>query len=110
MYIGYRAGVAVTSLVLALGLWGAAPKPHAGAKPAAARNRAASGRRDDPDALYSSRALRRVRLILQLRLLELRKAHLERVRQAIERHLSVDRLLQEEAPSPTSSPQQRGAS
>lgn len=104
MYIGYRAGVAVTSLALALGLWGAAPKPHASCQPVPARMRVPSGHRDDPDALYSRRALRRVRLILQLRLLELRKAHLERVRQAIERHLSVDRLLQEERPSPTSSP------
>ncbi len=104
MYIGYRAGVAVTSLVLALGLWGTAPKPHAGSKPTPVRTRVAPGNRDDPDALYSRRALRRVRLILQLRLLELRKARLERVRQAIERHLSVDRLLQEEHPLPISSP------
>jgi len=104
MYIRYRAGVAVTSLVLALGVLGTAPKPHAGPKPTPARNRVVSSRRDDPDALYSRRALRRVRLILQLRLLELRKAHLELVRQAIEHHLSVDRLLKEEGPSPTSSP------
>jgi len=37
-------------------------------------------------------------------MLELRKAHLERVRQAVEQHLSVDRLLQEDEPSPASSP------
>ena len=104
MYIRYRAEVAETSLVLALGLWGAAPKPHESPKPAPARHRAASSRREDPDGLYSRRALRRVRLILQLRLLELRKAHLERVRQAVEQHFSVDRLLQEEEPLPTSSP------
>ncbi len=105
MRIGYRAGLAVTSLALALGVWGTAPKPHASSKPVQARTGATSAWRSDPDALYSRRALRRVRLILQLRLLELRKARLERVRQAIEHHLSVDRLLQEQdEPSPASSP------
>jgi len=104
MHIRYRAEVAVTSLVLALGLWAATPRPHESPKPAPAPHRAAMTRREDPDGLYSRRALRRVRLILQLRMLELRKAHLERVRQAVEQHLSVDRLLQEDEPSPASSP------
>jgi hypothetical protein len=43
--------------------------------------------------IYSARALRRARTILQLKLLELRKEHLERVRKAIERHVPVDELL-----------------
>ena len=43
--------------------------------------------------LYSSRALRRARIILQLELLELRSEHLDRVRRAIERRLPVDQLL-----------------
>ena len=43
--------------------------------------------------LYSLRARRRAAIILQLELLELRKARLERVRRAIERRLPVDQLL-----------------
>ena len=44
--------------------------------------------------LYSARALRRARIILQMRLLELRAARLERVRRAVERHFAADRILQ----------------
>ena len=43
--------------------------------------------------LYSARALRRAKTILQLKLLELRSEHLERVRRAIERRLPVDEIL-----------------
>lgn len=43
--------------------------------------------------LYSARALGRARIVLQLKLFELREARLERARKAIERGLSVDRLL-----------------
>ena len=43
--------------------------------------------------LYSLRALRRAKVILQLKLLELRAQHLERVRRAIERHLPIDEIL-----------------
>jgi hypothetical protein len=43
--------------------------------------------------LYSQRALRHARVILQLKLLELRQERLERVRKAIERRIPVDELL-----------------
>lgn len=43
--------------------------------------------------LYSRRALRQARIVLQLKLLELREERLERVRKAIEKHLPVDKLL-----------------
>jgi hypothetical protein len=43
--------------------------------------------------VYSQRALRRARILLQLKLLELRQERLERVRKAIERGLSIDGLL-----------------
>jgi hypothetical protein len=45
------------------------------------------------DVLYSRRALRRARIILQLKLLELRSERLERVRKALERNMPVDQLL-----------------
>jgi hypothetical protein len=43
-----------------------------------------------PDELYSRRALRRARFIIEMRLLELRKERLECVRQAILRNLPPD--------------------
>jgi hypothetical protein len=43
--------------------------------------------------LYSRRALRRARTILQLKLMELRSERLERVRKAIEQHVPIDELL-----------------
>lgn len=45
--------------------------------------------------IYSARALRRARIILQLKLLELREERLDRVRKAIERHLPVNELLKQ---------------
>ena len=42
------------------------------------------------EALYSRRALRRARTILQLRLLELRQARLDCIRAAIQRRLPAD--------------------
>lgn len=52
-------------------------------------------RRPPPDVrtLYSPRALRRARIILQLKLLELRKERLERIRRAIEQGLPLDSIL-----------------
>ncbi|MHB8146746.1 MAG: hypothetical protein ACYDGM_05700 [Vulcanimicrobiaceae bacterium] len=108
MRIGYRARVAMTSVMIAFGLWGAAPPLHKEHRPGPAPKRAAGRAVADPDGLYSVRALRRARLILQLRLLELRKAHLERVRRAIEAHLPVDRIIEQDTPSPNASPHQRG--
>jgi hypothetical protein len=79
----YRIGVALTSLVLALTL----PAPGSTAGHPAPRSSAAPD-----DSLYSRRALRRARRILEFQLLELRKARLERVRQAILHHLPPDEL------------------
>jgi len=59
--------------------------------PAAAKDKHLhiAARRDPPGtALYSARALRRARTILQLRLMELRAERLECVREAIERTIS----------------------
>lgn len=47
------------------------------------------------ESLYSRRALRRARIILELKLLELRSERLERVRKAIEKHAAIDELLNE---------------
>lgn len=43
--------------------------------------------------LYSRRALRRARTILELKLLELRRERLERVRRALEHHEPIRDLL-----------------
>ncbi|MFN2527605.1 MAG: hypothetical protein ABR584_02700 [Candidatus Baltobacteraceae bacterium] len=43
--------------------------------------------------LYSHRARRRAATILQLELLEMRKAHLERVRKVIEKRLKLEALF-----------------
>lgn len=48
-----------------------------------------------PEELYARRALRRVRLIIEMRLLQLREERLECVRQAILRNLPPDLRPQE---------------
>ncbi len=86
---GYRAALALTSLVL-LGL----PACAAGKRTVPQqRPRTAAYSVDSVDSLYSKRALRRARTILELKLLELREAQLERVRKAIERRVPIDQLL-----------------
>jgi hypothetical protein len=52
--------------------------------------------------LYSARARRLVRTMLQLRLLELREERLDRVRAVIERNLGPDALLAPDPPGPGS--------
>lgn len=84
MPIGYRIGVAVTSLLLLA----ASPTPP----PPSCRT--SSGTSASADGLYSRRALHRARRIFELRLLELRKARLERVRAAILQRLPADTLLE----------------
>jgi hypothetical protein len=86
----YRAALALT-LALAAFLPAFARAPH--------RSRH-SVRRHPPaeisvsaEQLYSRRALRRARIILELKLLELRSEHLERVRKAIEKRMPIDELL-----------------
>jgi hypothetical protein len=54
-----------------------------------------------PNELYSSRALRRVKLILEMRLLEFRKERLECVRQAILRNLPPELRPHEAGPGGT---------
>ena len=80
----YRAVLALTSL-LSLG---AAPGHH---HRHPVRHRHSSLAAAAPGLeLYSRRALRRAKIILQLKLLELRQEQLDRVRRAVERHLPID--------------------
>lgn len=59
------------------------PKPSATLPPSAALR------------LYSTHALRQARIILQLKLLELREERLERVRKALQRHANIDEILRQ---------------
>lgn len=52
--------------------------------------------------LYSRRALRRARIILELKLMELRSERLERVRKALEKHVPIDELLNSPPKRPVS--------
>jgi hypothetical protein len=85
----YRAALALT---LALAAWmpAFARVPHR--HPVRAR-RGADRISISAEELYSRRALRRARIILELKLLELRSEHLERVRKAIEKHIPIDQIL-----------------
>ncbi|HTZ53449.1 MAG TPA: hypothetical protein VMB20_00180 [Candidatus Acidoferrum sp.] len=76
----YLARVLVTSLTFAMLVGVAAPTtPSPGCRPA--------------PLLYSPRVLRHVRAMLQLRVLEARRARLALAQSAIERQLSIDQLL-----------------
>jgi hypothetical protein len=97
MHPGYRS-LAAATLVLIL------PVNPVLAKDVSARHRPAhhSTRADSPtgtygedfaQVLYSRRALRRARILLQLKLLELREERLACVRAALDRHLPADMLL-----------------
>ncbi len=77
VWIALAAGLAFTA---------ATPQPRATPHPA----HAPRARHLNPDALYSRRALRRARLLIQLRLLELRDARFACLRTAIVRRLPVD--------------------
>ncbi|MDQ2680070.1 MAG: hypothetical protein M3Y21_03485 [Candidatus Eremiobacteraeota bacterium] len=89
--VGYRIAAVLTSLII---LCGAARHSYKHA-PGSARpaNRASSRRSIDPGELFSRRARRRAVTMLQLELLEMRKARLERVRDAIRRHIPIDQIL-----------------
>ena len=91
MFARYLAALALT-LALAASLPAAARVPRHGPtrRTVSAPLSAAS--------LYSARALRRARMILQLKLLELREERLERVRKAIERRVPIDQLLKTQCP------------
>ncbi len=79
----YRAALALTSLCLLA----ASPNHHRHARHA---RPAAAARASVGVEIYSRRALRRARTILQLKLMELRALQLERIRKAIERVLEAD--------------------
>lgn len=83
MNVRYLAALLLTSLTAA------APAPAAGQRP---HLRCQASSAYGP-SLYSARALRRAKILLQFRMLELRKARLERVRKAIEDRVPVDDLL-----------------
>ena len=84
----YLAALALTLALAAVLPAAASPARHRHAKRRAPAPAAASA-----SALYSRRALRRARIILELKLLELRSERLERVREAIEKHVPLDDLL-----------------
>jgi len=75
----YRAALALTSLALLA----ASPRHHRHARAHHAAAAPSGG-----IEIYSRRALRRARTILQLKLMELHALELERVRRAIERAFS----------------------
>lgn len=111
MRIEYPAGVARTSLAVAfVAMLASTPSyPHRHSlhhshhqHPCSISSAARSNNRpsDGSSSLYSPRALRRVRTLIQLRLLELRKERLSLVARAIERNLPVDAFFSA-APEPT---------
>jgi hypothetical protein len=83
MNVRYPAALLLTSLMVASPTAAAGQRPHPHPGPPGAYG----------PSLYSPRALRRAKLLLQFRMLELRKARLERVRKAIEDRIPVDDLL-----------------
>ncbi|MBV8344773.1 MAG: hypothetical protein JO190_07240 [Candidatus Eremiobacteraeota bacterium] len=60
---------------------------RSGASPSPAARPAATAPPLTPDALYSRRALRRARLLIQMRMLQFREERLECVRAALSRQL-----------------------
>ena len=85
----YRAALALT-LALAASLPTSASTPAHRHRRSSFKPPAAVPAASD---LYSRRALRRARIILELKLLELRRERLDGVRKALEKHLPVDELL-----------------
>jgi hypothetical protein len=77
--------VAIAGAALTLDATPPAPQEHPSPKPQAAASAPAA-----PGDLFSKRALRRARLIIQMRMLELREERLECVRAAILRRLPPD--------------------
>jgi hypothetical protein len=97
MLLGYRAALALTSLVLLPVPVSAAQGPHG-----LRHHRHAAGARTagtlgplSAQAVFSRHALRQARIILQLKLLELRSERLDRVKKAIEAHEPLEQLLKE---------------
>lgn len=97
MVLGYRAMLALTSLLLLPAPVSAARSPHR--IPHHRRVRRLDSIRGvapgPAQLLFSRHALREARIILQLKLLELRSERLDRVRKAIESREPIDDLLKE---------------
>ena len=91
----YRAALALT-LALAAPLPAFARQPHR--HPRANFHHVSAAQGLTARDLYSRRALRRARTILEFKLLELRSERLERIRKAIETHVPIDDLLRSERP------------
>ena len=89
MSLRYRAGLVLTSLLLLGAAGGPAKTGHHHLSQLQTAQPLLAG------DIYSRRALRRARIILQLKLLELRSERLERVRKAIERHIPMDRIFKD---------------
>jgi len=85
----YRAALALTSLLLLAAASGHHRHSHA-KRPSLAQPPAGI-------ELYSRRALRRARIILQLKLLELHEEQLDRVKRAVQRRVPINDLLKETA-------------
>ncbi|MDQ6929641.1 MAG: hypothetical protein M3126_03105 [Candidatus Eremiobacteraeota bacterium] len=86
MHVSMRAGSALLTAIL-LGAAASASTKGAGRRFSATTAPVRSLE------MYSLRARRRAALILQMELLELRKARLERVREVIQKRLPIDFLL-----------------
>lgn len=82
----YPAAVALTLMILIAA-------PGVAAKGVRHRRHPAATPPPRASDLYSARALRRARIILQLKLMELRAERLERVRKAIEKNVPIDDIL-----------------
>lgn len=91
MSLRYRAALALT-LALTLTPPAAARVPR---HRHTARRTSATASSLSAEDLYSRRALRRARIILELKLMELRAERLERVRKALEKHVPIDQLLKD---------------
>jgi hypothetical protein len=75
----YLAAIAVTSLLMT-------PAAHAGKK----AHPSPVVVTPIPGSIYSRRAIRRARLLIQMQMYELHKARLDRIREAIRRNLPPD--------------------
>lgn len=96
MSLRYPAALALTLAVAAFLPTGARTPRHQHATRHATRSATKAHAPISASDLYSQRALRRARIILELKLMELRSERLERVRKAIEKHVPIDELLKEQ--------------
>jgi len=81
------------------GMHTSSPSPHVTPSPIMSSRAESRDKPVAPDELFSRRALRRARLLIQMRLMQLRDERLECVRQALLRQLPD--ALWPEVPSPS---------